>query len=175
MALPTSGPLRLSDIYFELATGEPSDASLFLMSDAAGFSPPYAMSNFYGFSNVVDLVINVFIYSTEYRNDSIAMEVIPTNGPIPSPIYIQTEIEYNYAYQRYDFFRDRWTTYYYDRTLAHSFGPYQTGMSNAFRFTTVFNDNDGRYSIRFIRSVNYTFVYDPNYIGTYNVAQVNIY
>jgi|APGre2960657404_1045060.scaffolds.fasta_scaffold20944_2 hypothetical protein len=47
MALPTSGPLSLSDIAGELESSTPY--SLRDMSDFAGFGTPDAMSDFYGY------------------------------------------------------------------------------------------------------------------------------
>lgn len=49
MALPTSGPLGISDIQLEIG-GNLSTVSLRTMSDFAGFSTPDAVSEFYGWS-----------------------------------------------------------------------------------------------------------------------------
>ena len=48
MALPTSGPLSFQDIATELGVNPP--LSLAAMSTTAGFTAPYAVTNFYGYS-----------------------------------------------------------------------------------------------------------------------------
>ena len=48
MALPTSGPLSFQQIATELGVNPP--LSLAAMSTTAGFSAPFAVTNFYGYS-----------------------------------------------------------------------------------------------------------------------------
>lgn len=59
MALPTSGPLSIQDIRIEL---DNSSGSLATLSQIAGFSQPYAISDFYGYSNVTTSDITVARY-----------------------------------------------------------------------------------------------------------------
>ena len=49
MALPSSGPLSISDIKTELGASS-TNQSLGTFSDTAGFAAPDAISDFYGFS-----------------------------------------------------------------------------------------------------------------------------
>ena len=66
MALPTSGPLSIQDIRIEL---DNSSGSLATLSQIAGFSQPYAISDFYGYSNVTtsDITVARYIFGTTAR------------------------------------------------------------------------------------------------------------
>lgn len=66
MALPTSGPLSIQDIRIEL---DNSNGSLATLSQAAGFSQPYAISDFYGYSNVTtsDITVARYVAGTTAR------------------------------------------------------------------------------------------------------------
>lgn len=63
MALPTYGPLGINDIRNELGS---TSGSLFTLSQAAGFSQPYRISNFYGYSAAVNVAYEFYVDNTEY-------------------------------------------------------------------------------------------------------------
>lgn len=54
MALPTSGPLSISTISDTVSPGA-NDFSLASLSQTAGFTPPYNIAAFYGYSPTVDV------------------------------------------------------------------------------------------------------------------------
>lgn len=81
MALPTSGQLSVGDIYTEIYGLTPQQtggsASLSNMAYQAGFTPPQAVSDFYGYSSYYPTWANVLggsiSYSAEgYQNYSIS-------------------------------------------------------------------------------------------------------
>jgi len=66
MALPSSGQLSINQIRNEIGT---SNGSLRYLSSLAGFSTPDAISDFYGYSNVVTLYMDYSLpsYATCYN------------------------------------------------------------------------------------------------------------
>jgi len=73
MALPTSGPLSVGDIYYEINGNTPQGdgvpASLSNMAYSAGFTPPQAISDFYGYSSYAPIYANVFGGTIQYSNE----------------------------------------------------------------------------------------------------------
>jgi len=73
MALPTSGQLSIGDIYYEINGNTPQgdgvSASLSNMAYSAGFTPPQAISDFYGYSSYAPIYANVFGGTIQYSNE----------------------------------------------------------------------------------------------------------
>ena len=73
MALPTSGQLSVGDIYYEINGSTPQgdgvSASLSNMAYSAGFTPPQAISDFYGYSSYTPIYANVFGGTIQYSNE----------------------------------------------------------------------------------------------------------
>jgi hypothetical protein len=95
MALPSSGPLSFQQIATELGVNPP--LSLASMSQTAGFTPPYAVTNFYGYGggpNVVTSGLKVYLdagQTSSYSGSGSAWNDISGNNNnvtlINSPTY----------------------------------------------------------------------------------------
>ena len=112
MALPSSGPLSISDIKTELGASS-TNQSLGTFSDTAGFAAPDAISDFYGFSasltsflgsalqNGVKFICTQTQNVTFYHNGSNAFPVVGDNvytnsgGTTPAVGYSRVGLSYN--------------------------------------------------------------------------------
>ena len=74
MALPTSGTISVNDIYTEIngisipAAGA-TNVSFSNLAYGAGFTPPQALSDFYGYSSYTPIYANVFGGTIQYSNE----------------------------------------------------------------------------------------------------------
>ena len=99
MALPSSGPLSFQDIATELGVNPP--LSLASMSQTAGFTPPYAVTDFYGYGgapNVVTSGLKVYLdagQTSSYSGSGSAWNDISGNNNnvtlINSPTYTSSD------------------------------------------------------------------------------------
>lgn len=109
MALPSSGQLSLSDIAGELSvTGQ---KSLNSMSVTAGFNSPYAITDFYGYSNVTtsDITISRYVAGTSARVAIVTSSFEQSFSSNYTIIQVFTINYYNYVFgysynQNYTFY-----------------------------------------------------------------------
>lgn len=114
MALPNSGQLSIFDIASELGSTSGS-LSLFLLSDAAGFSQPYAISNFYGYSAVtaVDLAGRITINQFNSYFYEYVFPIVSASGNHTGNTQLYVELTLygiNYNVGRVGFFTHSFTT-----------------------------------------------------------------
>lgn len=155
MALPTSGPLGISDIRTELGT---SNGSLRDLSDLAGFTTPDAMSEFYGYSAVttVDLAGRITFDQYNQYFYQYVFPIVYASGDHTGSTQLYVELTV-YGYN-----------YYEGRTAFYDVG-FQTEIFS-------FQASDAEFALRVdgIQYFNIFRIESINFWGTSSTETVNL-
>lgn len=87
MALTTSGPLSISDIYNEINPGD-NNYSLASLSQTAGFTTPYNIGAFYGYSNAPAADPYFFLSLTGYYSAELTVFDLPNGFSEFTEVYL---------------------------------------------------------------------------------------
>lgn len=140
MALPTSGPLSINDIRTELGV---TQGSLRYLSGSAGFFTPDSISEFYGYSNAIDVSFLLYIDSTNSYRDAFALYPnFSTTYSTNTYLYVSFQWTINSPYGNYIDGGGR------------TFGPFRSG-TNAPLFYPPMDAEGGD----FIQSIDNVYVY----------------